>query len=33
VLTFRMRPTPVRMRLIKQPDLRRQYLLIERSAK
>ena len=30
VLTFRMRPTPVRMRLIKRPNLRRNYLLIKR---
>jgi photoactive yellow protein len=30
VLTFRMRPTPVRMRLIKQPNLQRHYLLIKR---
>ena len=33
VLTFRMRPTPVRIRLIKRPDLSRQYLLIERRQK
>ncbi len=33
VLTFRMRPTPVRLRLIKRPDLRRHYLLIERLKK
>lgn len=33
VLTFRMRPTPVRMRLIKRSDLRRRYLLIERRAR
>lgn len=30
VLTFRMRPTPVRMRLIQRPDLSRRYVLIER---
>jgi photoactive yellow protein len=30
VLTYRMRPTPVRMRLIRQQDLRRRFLLIQR---
>ena len=30
VLTFRMRPTPVKLRLLKRPDLRRRYLLIQR---
>jgi photoactive yellow protein len=33
VLTFRMRPTPVRMRLIKHPELRYNYLLIQRPIK
>ena len=32
VLTYRMRPTAVRLRLIKRPDLRRHYLLIQRPA-
>ena len=31
VLTFRMRPTPVKLRLLKGPDLRRRYLLIQRQ--
>lgn len=30
VLTFRMRPTPVRLRLLKQPDVSSRFLLIER---
>ncbi len=30
VFTLRMRPTPVRLRLLKHPDLVRMYLLIER---
>ena len=30
VLTFRMRPTPVKLRLLKRPGLRRHYLLIKR---
>ena len=30
VLTFRMRPTPVRLRLLKQPEFQRSYLLIQR---
>ncbi len=30
VLTFRMRPTPVKLRLLKRPDLRRRYLLVQR---
>ncbi len=30
VLTFRMRPTPVKLRLLKRPDLLRRYLLIQR---
>ena len=30
VLTFRMRPTPVRLRLIKRADHPRRYLLIQR---
>ena len=30
VLTFRMRPTPVKLRLLKRPDLARRYLLILR---
>ena len=30
VLTFRMRPTPVKLRLLKRPDLRRHYLLVQR---
>ncbi len=30
VLTFRMRPTPVRLRLVQQPGVRRRYLLIQR---
>ena len=30
VLTFRMRPTPVKLRLLKQPHVSRRYLLIQR---
>lgn len=30
VLTFRMRPTPVKLRLLKRPGLRRRYLLVQR---
>ena len=30
VLTFRMRPTPVRIRLLKKPDAALRYLLIQR---
>ena len=30
VLTFRMRPTPVKLRLLKKPGLLRHYLLIQR---
>lgn len=30
VLTFRMRPTPVKLRLLKQPDGRLRYVLIQR---
>lgn len=30
VLTFRMRPTPVRVRLLKTAELQRSYLLIQR---
>lgn len=30
VLTFRMRPTPVRIRLLKKPGIPRRFLLIER---
>ncbi len=30
VLTFRMRPTPVKLRLLKQPDISRRYVLIQR---
>ena len=30
VLTFRMRPTPVKLRLLKRPDLRHRYLLVQR---
>ena len=30
VFTLRMRPTPVRLRLLKSPAARRQYLLVER---
>jgi photoactive yellow protein len=30
VLTFRMRPTPVRLRLLKTAKSRRRYILIER---
>ena len=30
VLTFRMRPTPVKLRLLKQPHISRRYLLIQR---
>ncbi len=30
VLTFRMRPTAVKLRLLKRPELRRRYLLIQR---
>ena len=30
VLTLRMRPTPVRLRLLKAPSVSRRYLLIER---
>ena len=30
VLTFRMRPTPVKIRLLQSPDVARRYLLIHR---
>jgi photoactive yellow protein len=30
VLTFRMRPTPVKLRLLKDPGVARRYLLIQR---
>lgn len=30
VLTLRMRPTPVRLRLLKAPQIQRRYILIER---
>jgi photoactive yellow protein len=30
ILTFHMRPTPVKLRLLKRPGLRRAYLLIQR---
>jgi photoactive yellow protein len=30
ILTYRMRPTPVKLRLLRRPDLRRRYLLIKR---
>jgi hypothetical protein len=30
VLTFRMRPTPVRLRLLKSVEVARRYILIER---
>ncbi|HEV2558590.1 MAG TPA: PAS domain-containing protein [Microvirga sp.] len=30
VLTFRMRPTPVKIRLLQAPEARRRYLLIQR---
>ena len=30
VLTFRMRPTPVKLRLLKQPGLRRRFVLVQR---
>lgn len=30
VLTFRMRPTPVKLRLLKRPGLLRRYLLVQR---
>ncbi len=30
VLTFRMRPTPVRLRLLRHPGVARRFLLIER---
>lgn len=30
VLTFRMRPTPVKLRLLKRPGLLRHYILIQR---
>jgi photoactive yellow protein len=30
VLTFRMRPTPVKIRLLQGPEARRRYLLIQR---
>jgi hypothetical protein len=29
ILTFRMRPTPVKLRMIRQPDLALRYLLIQ----
>lgn len=32
VLTFRMRPTPVKLRLLKRPDLRRRYILVQRRS-
>lgn len=31
VLTFRMRPTPARLRLLRAPDIRRRYVLIDRG--
>ena len=31
VLTFRMRPTPVRLRLLRAPDCQRRYVLVERT--
>jgi photoactive yellow protein len=31
VLTLRMRPTKVRLRLLRRPDIARRYILIERS--
>lgn len=31
VLTFRMRPTPVRLRLLARPDAGTRYLLVQRS--
>lgn len=31
VLTLRMRPTPVRLRLLKSPTVRRRYILLERK--
>ncbi|MGI4793336.1 MAG: phosphonate transporter [Janthinobacterium lividum] len=30
ILTFRMRPTPVKLRLLKKPGLLRNYLLVQR---
>lgn len=30
VLTFRMRPTPARLRLLRMPEYRRRYVLVER---
>lgn len=30
VLTFRMRPTPVKLRLVKRPNLLRHYILVQR---
>ncbi len=30
VLTLRMRPTPVRLRLLRRPDISRRYILIQR---
>jgi photoactive yellow protein len=32
VLTWRMRPTPVRLRLLARPDMALQYLLLQRAA-
>ncbi len=31
ILTFRMRPTPVKLRLLKQTGLRRRFLLVQRQ--
>ena len=31
VLTFRMRPTPVRLRLLRAPNCQRRYVLVERT--
>ena len=31
VLTFRMRPTPVRLRLLRAPGCQRRYVLVERT--
>ena len=30
VLTFRMKPTPVRLRLLSEPGIRRRYVLVQR---
>lgn len=32
VLTFRMRPTLVKLRLLQRPDLRRRYILVQRRS-